>query len=208
MLAATAAIVVVVAACVPIKPGPPAAPSIPFGSAHPQAQELYYLVNAERAANGLGPVGWHDQLGGLAQGWSEHMAGSGNFSHQNLDAILQSPGYSGFGSSFAACLKNRSWTCGPQLIARSTRIGRWAWTIWSEIRRRYSRGTGGRYHGTVHPEPESHCFQIGAAFPGTGTCCARPASDRRLPPGLRSRHGHAIEVEPQSPHSEVLSCSG
>ncbi|HKH25651.1 MAG TPA: CAP domain-containing protein [Acidimicrobiia bacterium] len=96
LLAATAAIVVVVAACVPIKPGPPAAPSIPFGSAHPQAQELYYLVNAERAANGLGPVGWHDQLGGLTQGWSEHMAGSGNFSHQNLDAILQSPGYSGF----------------------------------------------------------------------------------------------------------------
>src|SRR5215207_9627126 len=96
LLAATAAIVVVVAACVPIKPGPPAAPSIPFGSAHPQAQELYYLVNAERAANGLGPVGWHDQLGGLAQGWSEHMAGSGNFSYQNLDAILQSPGYSGF----------------------------------------------------------------------------------------------------------------
>jgi uncharacterized protein YkwD len=95
LLAATAAIVVL-AACAPIKSGPPSAPPIPFGNAHPQAQELYYLVNAERAAHGLGQVGWHDQLGGLAQGWSEHMAGSGNLTHQNLDAILRSPAGSGF----------------------------------------------------------------------------------------------------------------
>jgi uncharacterized protein YkwD len=61
-----------------------------------RAQELYYLVNNERAANGLGPVGWHDQLGGLAQNWSNRMAGSGNYSHQNLDAILQDPAYGGF----------------------------------------------------------------------------------------------------------------
>ena len=81
LLAATAAIVVL-AACAPIKGGAPAA-QLPFGSAHPQAQELYYLVNNERAANGLGPVGWHDQLGGLAQNWSNYMAGSGNYSHQN-----------------------------------------------------------------------------------------------------------------------------
>jgi uncharacterized protein YkwD len=69
LLAATAA-VVVLAACAPVKSGP-SAPPIPFGNAHPQAQELYHLVNAERAAHGLGAVGWHDQLGGLAQGWSE-----------------------------------------------------------------------------------------------------------------------------------------
>ena len=95
LLAATLAIVVL-AACAPFKSGPPAAAPLPFGSAHPQAQELYYLVNNERAANGLGPVGWHDQLGGLAQNWSNYMAGSGNYSHQNLDAILQDPAYGGY----------------------------------------------------------------------------------------------------------------
>jgi uncharacterized protein YkwD len=94
LLAATAAIVVL-AACAPLKGGAGAA-QLPFGSAHPQAQELYYLVNNERAANGLGPVGWHDQLGGLAQNWSNWMAGSGNATHQNLDAILQDPAWGGF----------------------------------------------------------------------------------------------------------------
>ena len=101
LLAAILAIVVL-AACVPFKPGAPAAAPLPFGSAHPQAQELYYIVNNERAANGLGPVAWHDQLGGLAQGWSDYMAVSGNYSHQNLDAILQNPayyGYSGLGEN-------------------------------------------------------------------------------------------------------------
>jgi uncharacterized protein YkwD len=83
------------AACDAVKPGP-GAPSIPFGAAHPQAQELYYMVNYERAARGLGPVGWNDQLGGLAQGWSQHMAATGTMSHQNLNSILQDPAYGGF----------------------------------------------------------------------------------------------------------------
>jgi uncharacterized protein YkwD len=82
-----------VAACAPLKSGPP---GISFGNAHPQAQELYYLVNSERAARGLGPVGWHDQLGGLAQDWSEHMAGTGDYSHQNLNAVLGNPAFAGF----------------------------------------------------------------------------------------------------------------
>ena len=95
LLAATAAIVVL-AACAPFKPGPPAAAPLPFGSAPPQAQELYYIVNNERAANGLGPVAWHDQLGGLAQSWSDYMAVTGNYSHQDLDAVLQNPAYGGY----------------------------------------------------------------------------------------------------------------
>jgi uncharacterized protein YkwD len=91
-LAALSGIAVLVA-CAPLKPGPPA---IPFGNAQPQAQELYHHLNAERAANGLGPMGWHDQLGGLAQGWSEHMANTGDFSHQNLGAVLGNPAFGGF----------------------------------------------------------------------------------------------------------------
>jgi uncharacterized protein YkwD len=89
--------VIALAACAPVKSGPPgSAPSLPFGAAHPQAQQLYFLVNNERAAHGLGGVGWNEQLGALAQGWSDHMAATGSFSHQNLNAILQDPAYAGF----------------------------------------------------------------------------------------------------------------
>jgi len=122
LLAATAAIVVL-AACAPFKPGPPAAAPLPFGSANPQAQELYYLVNNERAANGLGPVGWHDQLGGLAQSWSDYMAVSGNYSHQDLDAILQNPAYAGYsglgenilhgGCGISAAQMDQAWMNSP-----------------------------------------------------------------------------------------------
>jgi hypothetical protein len=62
-----AIVLVLLAACAPVKSGPGGG-SFSFGSAHPQAQELYFLVNKERAAHGLGPVNWNDQLGGLGQG--------------------------------------------------------------------------------------------------------------------------------------------
>jgi uncharacterized protein YkwD len=87
-------VVVLLAACAPVKSGPGGS-SINFGSAHPQAQELYWLVNNERAAHGLGPVNWNDQLGGLAQGWSQHMAATGSMAHQNLQALVNS-GFAGF----------------------------------------------------------------------------------------------------------------
>jgi len=81
-------------ACAPLKSGP--APTVSFGNANPEAQQLYSLVNDERAANGLGSVGWNDLLAGLAQSWSDHMAGTGDYSHQNLDAVLQNPAFAGF----------------------------------------------------------------------------------------------------------------
>jgi uncharacterized protein YkwD len=89
-----AAIVVALLACAPVKSGPGGS-SISFGNAHPQAQELYSLVNNERAAHGLGPLNWNDQLGQLAQDWSQHMAATGSMAHQNLQAILNS-GFDGF----------------------------------------------------------------------------------------------------------------
>jgi uncharacterized protein YkwD len=94
-LAALAAIVVAVAACAPLKPGSEGA-SLSFGNAQPQARELFGLVNSTRAANGLGPLGWDGQLGAVAQSWSEHMAATGDFSHQNLDALLANPAFAGF----------------------------------------------------------------------------------------------------------------
>jgi uncharacterized protein YkwD len=93
-IAALAAVIALAAACAPLKS--PAGAGLPWDGAHPQAREIFYLVNNERAAHGLGPVWWNDQLGGLAQGWSNYMAGSGNFSHQNLYAILNDPAFAGF----------------------------------------------------------------------------------------------------------------
>jgi uncharacterized protein YkwD len=95
-LAALVVVIVLAAACAPVKSPGGGAGSLAWGDAHPQARELFYLVNSERAAHGLGPVGWNNQLGGLAQNWSSYMAGSGNFSHQNLDAILQDAAFAGF----------------------------------------------------------------------------------------------------------------
>jgi uncharacterized protein YkwD len=94
-LAALAIVVVTLSACAPFKSGP-GGPSLPFGNAQPQARELYGLVNSTRAAYGLGPLGWNDQLGALAQSWSEHVAATGDFSHQNLGALLGNPAFAGF----------------------------------------------------------------------------------------------------------------
>lgn len=122
-LTAAVAVVVVLAACGPLKSGPGDAPPLPYGNAHPIAHELYFMVNAERNAHGLGPMGWHDQLGGLAQRWSEHMAATGNFSHQNLGAVLQHPAYAGFsglaeniihaGCGASAAQLHQSWMSSP-----------------------------------------------------------------------------------------------
>src|SRR5260370_7809372 len=90
LLAATLAIVVL-AACAPFKSGPPAAAPLPFGSANPQAQELYYIVNNERAANGLGRVAWHDQPRGLAQSWTHYTALTANYSPHYLTPFRPNP---------------------------------------------------------------------------------------------------------------------
>jgi uncharacterized protein YkwD len=59
-------------------------------------RELYDLANADRAANGLPPLAWNDKLGGLAQGWSEQMAASGQFRHSDLNATIRSPEFREF----------------------------------------------------------------------------------------------------------------
>jgi uncharacterized protein YkwD len=95
---AAVAVVFALAACAPTKAPPPAPapPSLPFDSADPIAKELLSRTNSDRAANGLDPLAWNDQLGGLAQSWSEHMATTGELVHQDLDALRQTPAYSGF----------------------------------------------------------------------------------------------------------------
>jgi uncharacterized protein YkwD len=90
---AAVAVVFALTACAPTKAPPPAptSPSLPFESADPIAKDLFSSTNADRAANALDPLAWNDQLGGLAQSWSEHLAATGQLVHQNLDALLQTP---------------------------------------------------------------------------------------------------------------------
>lgn len=57
---------------------------------------LYDAVNADRAAHGLPGFGWDNQLGGLAQGWSQHMAATGSLTHRSMQEVI------GYGFSRAA----------------------------------------------------------------------------------------------------------
>jgi uncharacterized protein YkwD len=95
---AAVAVVFALTACAPAKTPPPAPapPSLPFDSADPIAKELLSHTNSDRVANGLSPLAWNDQLGGLAQSWSDHMATTGELVHQDLDGLRQTPAYSGF----------------------------------------------------------------------------------------------------------------
>jgi uncharacterized protein YkwD len=56
-------------------------------------------LNADRAANGVGPLGWNGALGGIAQAWAEWMATNGSFSHQNLGAVIGGTGFSTMGEN-------------------------------------------------------------------------------------------------------------
>jgi uncharacterized protein YkwD len=53
-------------------------------------------LNADRAANGLPGLAANGQLTCLAQNWSQYMASTNTFAHQNLSAVLASPGYQGY----------------------------------------------------------------------------------------------------------------
>jgi uncharacterized protein YkwD len=59
-------------------------------------REVYQLVNADRAANGLPALTWNAQLGALAQGWSEHMASTGKFEHSDINSTIHSPAFNAF----------------------------------------------------------------------------------------------------------------
>jgi uncharacterized protein YkwD len=54
------------------------------------AGEVYGLVNADRAANGLPALTWNAQLASHAQAWSEHMASTGTLAHSDLNGLILS----------------------------------------------------------------------------------------------------------------------
>jgi uncharacterized protein YkwD len=59
------------------------------------AREIFAGLNQERAARGLAPLAWDPQLAGLANEWSTQMAGTGNFAHRDLGAVIRSAGWQG-----------------------------------------------------------------------------------------------------------------
>ena len=79
------ALTLAVTACVP----PPAGSG--GGGGNDDANRLVTLINQDRAAQGLPALAWNDQLGSLAQTWSEQLARNGALSHQDLDALQANP---------------------------------------------------------------------------------------------------------------------
>ncbi|MEI4272628.1 CAP domain-containing protein [Klenkia sp. LSe6-5] len=72
-------------------PAPQSAPAAgPDAPAEDQiARAVFDRVNAERVERGLAEVSWNEGLATLARDWSEQMAGSGEFVHQDLRPVLQ-----------------------------------------------------------------------------------------------------------------------
>jgi uncharacterized protein YkwD len=98
LLAALVAVATLSAGCFSGQSGGGGVRSVSFYSVDQRTQDVYRLVNNDRGFWGHPPVYWNDKLGGLATGWSEWMAASGVFGHQNLGAILNNPNYGEFWS--------------------------------------------------------------------------------------------------------------
>ncbi|MDZ4827668.1 MAG: CAP domain-containing protein, partial [Actinomycetota bacterium] len=56
------------------------------------ATELVARINAERRARNMAPVTWHPQLADAARGWAQQLADTNGFSHQDLNALINSYG--------------------------------------------------------------------------------------------------------------------
>ena len=92
-LVAVAAMAAVVAlgatACVP--------PAAQGGAPDATTAGVMDAMNRDRAANGLGALGWNNQLAGLGSSWAAHLAqANAGLVHQNLTNVLYSPGYESY----------------------------------------------------------------------------------------------------------------
>jgi hypothetical protein len=72
-------------------PPPPACASVHDAT----IQRVYDSVNIDRAGQGLGPLEWDGDLACNAQDWADHLASITTLVHQDLPALLASPGYAG-----------------------------------------------------------------------------------------------------------------
>jgi uncharacterized protein YkwD len=115
----------------PAEPAPPqeAAPPAPEvqtvaaqGEIAPSglAGDILTVMNADRAANGLAPLGWSSRLAGIAQEWAAVIAQQGSLTHQDMNAIAAATGFSKTGENllyapagFIALQMEASWMNSP-----------------------------------------------------------------------------------------------
>ena len=72
-------------------------PPAPAGPPDGVTTGVLDAMNRDRAANGLGALGWNNQLAGLATSWAAHLGtANGGLAHQDLTSILSSPGYGNY----------------------------------------------------------------------------------------------------------------
>ena len=99
LVVAVAGVVMLLAACQPQAPAATkAAVACPGSPDTVITQAIFNGVNADRAANGLGPLAWNPQLACLATDHSNTMATTGDFSHRDLAAVIRLPEYGSYAS--------------------------------------------------------------------------------------------------------------
>ncbi|GMU77723.1 MAG: hypothetical protein AMXMBFR46_05210 [Acidimicrobiia bacterium] len=76
-------------------PAPPGCPSYPPDGIKSTLQNQ---TNVDRAGVGLPALWWNARLACVAQEWSDYMAGSGQFRHRDLGALIRSPGFEDYAS--------------------------------------------------------------------------------------------------------------
>jgi uncharacterized protein YkwD len=76
----------------PVAPAPVLAPLAPTPAPQPGpaglAGDILAAINRDRAANGLGPLGWHSGLASYAQSWANWMAQNTSLGHQDLSPFF------------------------------------------------------------------------------------------------------------------------
>lgn len=82
--------------CLPAAPAPAPAASSSAAPADGLTNDIYAAVNRDRASVGLPGFAYNGQLASNAAGWAHQMANANSLYHQNLSALLSSPGYGGF----------------------------------------------------------------------------------------------------------------
>ena len=92
LLLVAGAMVLATAGCITPSAGPSGCGGPP-GPPDALSASVLARTNADRAANGLGPLAWNPALWCLASQWSSQMAATGAFGHRDVGATLHSSGF-------------------------------------------------------------------------------------------------------------------
>lgn len=98
LVVAVLGIAIIGAACGEPPPPPPPPRNCPGGPPNAIVSTILTRTNIDRTGQGKNALAWDPGLACNAQDWSNTMAGSGNFVHQNLGSLIQGPEYANFAS--------------------------------------------------------------------------------------------------------------